>query len=527
MAEESVDVLVVGAGLAGLSTAMFLAQRGVRVLAVERHHGTAMHPRASGQNWRTMELFRFAGIDDEVLGASARASKSLRITIASSLDGQVYHQLLEDSGELDLDAATPRPMGMAGQDVVEPIMLARAEKFGAHVRFATELATFEPDADAVHARVRTRGTGAVTDVRARYLVAADGGASPIRERLGVPVEGVGTIGHSIGVVFDADLGDHMRPAMTELYYLQNEHFTAAFTNTDTPGRFVFAPDYHPERGQSVDDFTTERLTELIRIATDRPELEPLIRWVGPWEMAARVATEFRRERVLLVGDAAKVTPPTGGMGGNAAIGDGYDVAWKLASVLHGQAGSQLLDTYQDERKPVAEMVVNTSLHNVRHRMVPGLDTSGLPEPVDQPAITLGFRCRSSAVIRADDDPRPVEDPRTPTGRPGFRAPHVPITIAGEVGSTVDLFGQGWVLLSADGAGTWCDAMPRDLGVQLACYVCGTDFADHNGLFSQRYGLAAGGASLVRPDGIVAWRSSHAIPDPASRLREALDQLLSR
>jgi 2-polyprenyl-6-methoxyphenol hydroxylase-like FAD-dependent oxidoreductase len=304
MPEENVEVLVVGAGLGGLSASMFLAQHGVDVLTVERHASTSIHPRATGQNQRTMELFLFAGIDADVLKSSGRASQGLRITVASSLNGTVFHQIIDDSDTIDVSTATSMRQGMAGQEVVEPIMLARAEKFGGRVRFRTELVSFEQDADGVTALLRHRDTGEETTIRARYLVAADGGRSPIRERLGIATEGPGIIGHNVGVVFEADLGDRLRPDITELYYLQNAGFTAGFCNTDFPNRFVFAPDYYPEKGDKVEDFTHERLIELIRIATDLPELEPLIHWVGPWEIGRRSPPRSARG-----GSSWSVTPP--------------------------------------------------------------------------------------------------------------------------------------------------------------------------------------------------------------------------
>jgi 2-polyprenyl-6-methoxyphenol hydroxylase-like FAD-dependent oxidoreductase len=527
MREEQVDVLVTGAGLAGLTAAMFLAQHGVSTLVVERHASTSLHPRASSQTPRTMELYRWAGIDGEVLGVSKRASQGLRITIASSLGGQVFHQVLEDMSEIDLRAAVGVPWGMAGQDVVEPILLARAEKSGAQVRFSTTLGSFEQDADGVTADLRPDG-GEPYVVRAQYLVAADGGRSGIRERLGIPVDGLGAIGHSIGVVFEGDLGERMKPDVTDLYYLQNPRFTGALVNTDVPGRYVFATDYRPEQGESIDDFPRERLAELIRIATDLPELEPEIRWAGAWEMAARVARRFRAGRVFLAGDAAKVTPPTGGMGGNTAVGDGHDLAWKLAAVVRGEAGPGLLDSYEAERRPIAEMVVTTSLHNAKQRMAPELDLSEIGEPVDQIELALGFRYRSDAVLIEDDDPSPTENPNRPSGRAGFRAPHVPIVVEGVSKSIVDLLGHGWVLL-ANGPG-WPAAareVSAETGVPLTCFEAGADFADPEALFAARSGLEPGGASLVRPDGIVAWRVAAGIEDPAGRLWDVLGNLLSR
>ncbi|SFW66505.1 aklavinone 12-hydroxylase RdmE [Amycolatopsis australiensis] len=510
---ERVQVLVVGAGLGGLSASLFLAQAGVEVLTVERHAGTSIHPRAAGQNWRTMELFHWAGIDREVLAVSPRASQGLRITVATSLAGRVLHRLVEDGSEFDVSATTTLPAGMAGQDVVEPIMLAHAEKAGARVRFRTELVDLEQDADGVTATLRHRDTGERSVVRADYVVAADGGRSGVRQRLGIGTTGMDALSHCLGVVFDADLGDRVQPGVTDLFYLQHGDFTAGFVNTDVPNRYVFAPDYFPEKGETPADFDHDRLVAMIRAATDLPDLRPEIVWTGSWEVAARLADRFRSGRVFLVGDAAKVTPPTGGMGGNTAIGDGADIAWKLAAVLRGEAGDALLDTYEAERRPYARMVVDTSLHNMKQRMHPGLDVSGITKAEDPLGIALGFRYRSTAVLAEEpDDGERVEDVHAPTGRPGFRAPGL--------ASTVDLLGHSWVLLCAGDGSRW-EPAAASAGLRVDCHVVDDD------VFASRYGLAKGGASLVRPDGVVAWRAKEPVEDPAGTLRQVLDAVLSR
>lgn len=510
---ERVQVLVVGAGLGGLSASLFLAREGVDVLTVERHAGTSVHSRAAGQNWRTMELFHWAGIDREVLEVSPRASQGLRITVATSLAGRVLHRLMEDGSEFDVSASTTMPAGMAGQDVVEPILLAHAEKAGAQVRFRTELVELAQDDDGVTATLRHRDSGEETVVRADYVVAADGGRSGIRARLGIGTTGMDALSHCLGVVFDADLGDRVQAGVTDLFYLQHGDFTAGLVNTDVPNRYVFAPDYFPDRGESPADFGHDRLVAMIRAATDLPDLEPKIVWTGSWEIAARLADSFRSGRVFLVGDAAKVTPPTGGQGGNTAVGDGADIAWKLAAVLRGEAGPALLDTYEAERRPIARMIIDTSLHNMKQRMHPDLDVSGITGPEDMLNAILGFRYRSTAVLSEEpDDGSRVEDIHAPTGRPGFRAPGT--------ASTVDLLGHSWVLLCA-GRG-WEHAaadVAAETGIRLECHAL--DDID------ARYGLSAGGASLVRPDGVVAWRSRGPVEDPAGELWRVLTAVLSR
>jgi hypothetical protein len=304
--------------------------------------------------------------------------------------------------------------------------------------------------------------------------------------------------------------------VTDLFYLQHPEFTAGLVNTDTPNRYVFAPDYHPDRGESPADFTPERLVSMIRAATDLPDLEPEIVWTGSWEIAARLADRFRAGRVFLVGDAAKVTPPTGGMGGNTAVGDGADIAWKLAAVLRGEAGPALLDTYEAERRPIARMVIDASLHNMKERMHPELDVSGLTKAEDPLGILLGFRYRSTAVLAEEPDDGERVETAAPSGRPGFRAPVME--------STVDLLGRSWVLLCAGDGARWQAAaadVAAETGVRLDCHAL------DDATFAARYGLSAGGASLVRPDGIIAWRAKEPVEDPAGELWRALTTVLSR
>jgi 2-polyprenyl-6-methoxyphenol hydroxylase-like FAD-dependent oxidoreductase len=506
------DVLVVGAGLGGTSAAMFLAQRGVDVQVVERHAGTSQHPRASGQNPRTMELLRIGGVADQIRVVGGEPDE-FRIKVAESVRGRVLHTVIQDFKEfLDaVEAISPAGWGSASQDQVEPILLAEAEKHGAVVKFGTELTSFEQDDEGVTAQLLDVATGRVETVRAKYLVAADGNRSPIRERLGITRSGYGMLANHIGIVFEADLSGVLPDNETWLYYLQNPSFTGAFINTNRPDRHIFAIEYHPEQGESALDYPAERVIELIRIGLDAPDLRPEIVWQGAWEMAARITDRWRDGRVFLLGDAAKVTPPTGGMGGNAAVCDGYDIAWKLAAVLKGEAGDQLLDTYEAERKFHAKLVVDESLYNYVQRMAPHLAGDDIPESIGQPEVMMGHRHRSSAVIDEDDDDNPVENPFEPSAKPGFHAPHVWLA---DGKSTVDLFGRGWVLLTGPDGEAWREAAGHT-GVE----------AHSLGEHADVYGIGPNGASLVRPDGIVAWRTTAAPADDT--LAKVLGRVLSR
>ncbi|CCH34737.1 aklavinone 12-hydroxylase RdmE [Actinosynnema sp. NPDC047251] len=527
--DTNVQVLVAGAGLAGATAALFLARQGIDVLAIAKHTGTSPHPRATGQTNRVMEIYRRAGVADEVLRGSEGVSSGIVIKVAESLRGRVFHTIVHEDDEQDT-GLSPEPFGMSSQDHVEPVLVAKAREHGADIRFGTELTSFTQDEDGVTARLRDRASGEEYAVRADYLIGADGPRSFVRESLGIKRRGPGELSHHVGVVFDADLAEHLAADKGTLFYLRNPAFTGAFIGTNTARRNVFTVEYDPARGESLADFPAERCVELLRVATDLPDLEPDIVDITAWEMAAWLADSFRAGRVFLAGDAAKVTPPTGGMGGNTAVGDGFDLAWKLAAVLQGRAGPGLLDSYEEERRPYAQRIIDASFHNYVQRLAPHLAGPDVPEALDHLRLIFGLRCTSNAVVlddRADPensensadpaDPEnsadSVEDPLDPTGRPGFRAPHVVVRHEGTPTSTISLF-TDWTLVTLNPA--WS-----------AAPVHVPELTDDTGELARRYGIGDTGASLVRPDGVIAWRSTALPPDPAATVAAVLDAVLSR
>ncbi|MBW4716320.1 aklavinone 12-hydroxylase RdmE [Saccharothrix obliqua] len=511
--DKRVQVLVVGAGLGGLTATLFLARQGIDVLGVAKHASTSPHPRATGQHNRVMEVFRRGGVADEVLRGSEGVASGIVIKIAESLQGEVFHTIVHEDDELDV-GLSPEPFGMSSQDFVEPVLLAAAREHGADVRFGTELTSFTRDDSGVTATLLDRATGETYRVRADYLVAADGHRSTVREALGIRRRGRGSLTHHVGVVFDADLGDRLAADKGTLFYLRNREFTGAFIVTNTARRNVLTVEYHPERGESIADFPEQRCLELIRTATDVPDLAVDVLEITTWEMAAWLSDSFRAGRVFLVGDAAKVTPPTGGLGGNTAVGDGYDIAWKLAAVLRGEAGEGLLDSYEAERRPYAQLIIDASYANYVQRLAPHLAGPDVPEPVDHLRLIFGYRCVSGAVLLADDVDGLLEDPLKPSARPGFHVPHLVVSHSGRPTAVLDLV-DGWTLITAD-ADAWAGApvpVPR--------------IADHDGELAARYGIGPHGASLVRPDGVIAWRTAELPADPAAAVRAALDRVLAR
>jgi putative polyketide hydroxylase len=523
-----VPVLIVGSGLAGLTTAVMLAWRGVRSLLIERHTDTSQNPRARGVNFRTMELLRVAGLEADLMAEGDLNDFS--IIIAESVTGRELRTILP-RGSWDTTTLSPAQMSRAGQDKVEPILRRHAEALGADIRYSTELMSFEQDDCGVTATIRDLRTGVESLVRASYMVAADGNRSPIRERLGIGQHGVGTLSHNMAMVFEADLEQALQGRSLALYYLQNPDFTGAFINTTEPDRALISVEYDPGK-ESPADFDTARCVKLVRAAVGIPDLEVRILEVQPWEMASRAADRFTQGRIFLVGDAAHTMPPTGGLGGQTAIQDGYDLAWKLAMVLHGHAGPELLATYESERQPVCEMTVALQTANYAERMRPDrkeLQTPGVE--LDYLRVAFGYRYRSAAILQdLPDDGAQTESPDRPSGRAGTRGAHVVFKHKGKEVSSLDLIGRDFVLLTGPEGAPWAragTALAYNYGIPLSIYRVGADLLDMTGKWAERYGVTAAGAVLLRPDGYIAWRARTVTSSATSTLREALARIMFR
>jgi 2-polyprenyl-6-methoxyphenol hydroxylase-like FAD-dependent oxidoreductase len=446
-------------------------------------------------------------------------------------------QTLVQSFDFDLSAVTPAGMAMTSQERAEPILARRARELGATVRFGTELESFHQDPDGVTAVLRDVAGGRRWTVRADHLVAADGWRTSIRPAAGIGVHGHGAVSHWINTVFRADLGSRLfADRQFGLVYLQNPELhggAGVFGSTDDPGRYVLAFGYDPAT-ESDEDFDADRCIEQIRIGIGLPDLQLELEDVAPTEFAHRLADRYVAGRVVLAGDAAHVMPPTGGQGGNTAVMDGYYLAWRLAMVINGQAGPQLLDSYDTERRAYGEFIAEWQYRNLLHRMSPGGadgqqgDGADGADGADELSSMLGYRVVDGAVCaEPDDDHAFTENVFVPTGRPGSRAPHAWLDRGGQRLSTRDLFGRSFVLIT--GTQQWQPAAASaadELGVPIDVQAIGVAGLDAVGdQWASRYGIGDPGASLVRPDGFVAWRSSG--PASAEELIKAMRTVLCR
>jgi putative polyketide hydroxylase len=250
-------------------------------------------------------------------------------------------------------------------------------------------------------------------------------------------------------------------------------------------------------------------------------------------MSSWVADRFRAGRVLLAGDAAHTMPPTGGLGGQTAMQDAYDLAWKLALVLQGHADAALLESYEEERSHAAELTVALQTANYVARIRPDRQEELLAKvrPEDYLAIAASCRHRSAAIsLEGDDDGAPAESPLHPTGTPGTRAAHVVLEHRGARISSIDLIGRDFVLVCGPEGTPWAraaTALRYEHGVPLSIYRIGADLLDVEGVWAERLGVTASGAVLLRPDGYIAWRSRTLQRSPDDALRGALARALCR
>jgi 2-polyprenyl-6-methoxyphenol hydroxylase-like FAD-dependent oxidoreductase len=497
--DEEIPVLIVGGSLVGLTTAMLLGHHGVASLSLERHAGTAIHPRAGHFQLRTLEILRQVGLEERVREKSLEMySANGGINAVESLAGEEIASYVRELNE-GVEGFSPTVRVFINQDVLEPILRERALELGAKVANRVEVVALEQDGDGVTATVRDLDDGGERNIRARYVVAADGNRSATRTRLGIAMEGYGELSRSITVYFRADCSELTRERNQGVIYVHNPALRGFFRLDRSGGNGFLVINTVGEdvtTAEAIDvqsGLTAERTLALLRAAIGA-DIPMEVVDVAHWRAEANCATRFRDGRVFLAGDAAHVVPPNGGYGGNTGVQDAHNLAWKLAAVIGGEAGPALLDSYDAERRPLGELTVRQAYNRYATRVVPERGSEGVDPFVADIELEIGGVMRSAAVIAdGDDDGALHMDPAQTRGRPGTRAPHVTLP---DGSSTLDLFGRDFVLLHGAAA-----AAPAGLAV----------FQLHDEALDA-YGIDAAGAVLVRPDGIVAWRSRGALAE---------------
>ena len=572
------DVLIVGSGPTGITVALALATYGVRAHVVSMWNWLAHTPRAHITNQRAMEVLRDLGLESQILEQATSWELMGDTPYATSLAGEelVRQRTWGTGDKRNGDYLQASPCGLVDiiQPTIEPILHKNAAERGASFAFNTEYLKFEEDADGVTVFLRERLTGREYTVRARYLIGADGARSSIAEQIDLPVEGQMARAGTVYTIFEADLARYAerRPSILNWIVSPDASFGEigmGLLRAVVPWtRWIAGWGFDISKGDPdlSNDFVVNRIKTLI----GDPDIDVKVINSSVWYVNQAYATQYSRGRVFCGGDAVHRHPPSSGLGLNTCVQDAFNLAWKLAYVINGFAGQELLESYSLERAPVGKQIVeranqsrldyaplnacfrvqgaeNPVAEGIKRFRDPGPDGQAVRKAVldalrlkdtefNALGLELNQRYTSSAVLADGTGEEtfsrdPVLHLQAST-RPGAKLPHAWLVDSTRNRlSTLDVVGKGMMTLITGLAGeAWASAAERLALPYLKTVVVGTP--DHLDLYcdwQEAREVDEDGAVLVRPDGYVAWRrfSGAASADEAeSILREVLGHTLS-
>lgn len=580
MVTTETDVLIIGAGPAGATAAALLSTYGIANMMVNKYPGVANSPRAHIVNQRTMEVFRDLGLEDQAK-AWAMPQDVIGTTVwATDLAGKEFGRLQTWyshpywKAEHDLAAATS--ICDLPQDRMEPILVTAAALRGTMYSANTEFISFVQDVDGVTSKLVNCVTGQEYEVRSKYLIGADGGRSTIVQQLGLPLEGEMGEGGNINVVFKADLTHLTEHRPADMYWLLQPGVGAMGMGIGVMRmiqpfkRWLANWGYDPAEG--TPELTDELGVQIAHRLIGDDSIPVEIESISLWSVNHMNVTDNMRGRVFVAGDAAHRHTPMHGLGSNTSVQDSFNLAWKLAAVLKGQAGPGLLETYRDERVPVARHLVNRVTRTLGV-VPPMFKALGLPPTADRSAyeaalVELEKPTKEAAVMRRELDaaiqgtltifnshgmemnqayespavvtdgepaPKPEKDPEFWYVRstfPGRHVIHAWMTKDQRKVPVIDLVGKGrfTILTGVAGGEDWRAAAAKtgaELGVEVTVITIGRggDYEDSWGTYATDCEVEEDGALLIRPDHIIGWRaidSTSAEP----RLLATLKQILA-
>lgn len=588
MIEVKTSVLIVGGGGAGLTASMLLSGLGVDSYLVSSLPTTSILPKAHILNQRAMEIMSDAGVADEIYrqgtppGAFSHTAVYIGFAGHPSAGRQVAKLECWGTGGTNETwvAASPLLSTNLPQIRLEPILRDRAEELApGRVRFNHELITLEQDADGVTAVVRDKDTDTDYEVHARYVLACDGGRT-VGRQVGVELEGLRRAASQVSFHLSADFTKWNQDDDVLIRWIGMPHLGYQVVMVPMgPGvwgsrskEWVVHLTYRYEDPRALDDAEVERdLRHALGIGDHPLDIHVISRWASE----GILADKFSVGRVFMCGDAAHRHPPTGGLGLTSAMHDVQNICWKLAMVLQGVAGDELLSTYADERRPVDARNVRRSLENAAQWRVtwdalqlsdPGLSVDEKwahlsrlwsTDPADdefkkfardvfshhsmefhEQNIEYGYTYASSAVV--EDGTQPLHNPDDirlylQETRPGHPLPHAWVEQSiGVKTSTINLVTQGrFLLIIGEDGEAWRTAaheVARSLGVPVDVVSIGHttgDYLDPRLAWTKNRGISGSGAVLVRPDRFVGWRSKEMVADPVASLTGAFERILHR
>jgi 2-polyprenyl-6-methoxyphenol hydroxylase-like FAD-dependent oxidoreductase len=531
MPNTDTPVLIIGAGPIGLALAGDLGWRGVACTLIEKTEGKVEHPKMDLIGVRTMEFCRRWGIADRVRDAPYPPDYPQDYVWLESFTGYEFgREKFPGRGFEPLPKESPQKRERVPQDMFDPIIKQWATEFpGVKLHHNTELVGFTDHGTHVAATVRDTNTGATREITADYMVGTDGGASFVREALGIQMSGHPALTYTTNVIFRCpDLPSlHDKGKGYRFIFIGPEGTWLTIVAINGGDRFRMSIVGSPEKVTHSEDDIRVALRRAMGKDFDY-EILSVLRGVR----RELVAERYGRGRVFMAGDAVHLTSPTGALGMNTGMQDAVDLGWKLDAVLKGWGGPNLLATYEIERKPVAVRNIKASTDNLERMLAPRTTHKPTPEmfepgPAGDAArkqygewytelmrhewfmngYHLGYRYDDSPIVWPDGTPAPPLQGQTyaQMARPGARAPHIWI---GEGRSTLDLYGKGFVLLRLGADAPSGDSVIRAFAAAgIPLRVEPLTAPDVRKLYERAL-------VLVRPDGHVAWRADQEPADAA-------------
>ncbi len=577
------DVLVVGAGPSGAIASLLLSRLGIRNILINKYGATSPSPRSHITNQRAMEILRDLDLE-EAAKALATPQNQMGHVFATSLTGEEFGRIYSWSthpvAKAAHDLASPCAVCDLPQFYFEPLVVSECARRGSDVRFHTEYVSHEQDENGITAILRDLITDTEYRVRAKYLIGADGARSKVAQDLALPFEGQMALGNSgsINIEFTADLSPLVEHRPSDMFWLLQSG--NGFNGTGVGVLRMVRP-WHKwvcvwgyELSEGPPNLSAEEARSVVQKLVGTDTIPITIDAISTWTINQQYASRNSKGRAFCMGDAVHRHTPMGGLGLNTSVQDAYNLAWKLAFVIKGIAGSALLDSYDLERSPIARQIVTQAFSNL-DKLPPMFAALGLPpapseadmdaavaslkettetaaarrrqlrKAIDDTIIIFGGghgvemnqRYSSTAVVPdGTADPLFENDPvfhYEPTTFPGAHLPHAWLTSGTQRLSSLDLCGKGqFTLLTGLAGSAWrheAEKVSRALGVEIRVHIIGPGqpHEDSWGDFQNICEIEEGGALLVRPDMFIAWRAHHSSQANTGALADVMRVILAR
>lgn len=584
MTDIKTDVLIVGTGPAGSSTAALLSSYGIDNVLINNYSWLAGTPRAHITNQRTMEVLRDLGKEVEAEAYLHATEQDLmgENIFCTSLAGEELGRMKSwgkhPNSRAEHLLSSPSFMNDLPQTFMEPLLYKTACSRGTQSRMSTQYLSHIEDEDGVLSTCLDKLSNKEIKIRSKYLVGADGGNSKVAENIDLPFEGKMGVGGSMNILFKADLSKYVAHRPSVLYWVLQPGadiggIGMGLVRMIRPWNewlIVWGYDINQPAPKVDKDFATKVARDLV----GDPELEIDLLSVSTWTVNNMYAKKMSKGRVFCAGDATHRHPPSNGLGSNTSIQDGFNLAWKLAYVIKDKAGTELLDTYSIERSPIAKQIVTRANQSIAEfgPIFEALGLTDTQDPVkmkenmderkqnspkaekqrqalreaiafkkyefDAHGVEMNHRYKSNSVLtEGDKEPEFKKDKELfyqPTTYPGARIPHAWVyDKTGIKHSLLDLCGKGnFSIFTGIGGEEWLKAaknIETQLGIKIQCNIIGPDqdFEDHAGEWSSIREISDSGLILVRPDQHICWRSKDMISNSSEKLMDVMKKILHK